>query len=269
MISFVSAENNKNLYKGYGGFWEMKGNNKYCNILGIDVAVGTKEELLAGARRMLRTGGVISTVNPEILRRACDDPELFIALSESLPIPDGIGVVAEARKAGVLTDRIPGIELAELLLDDIPIRLAIVGGEDGVAKAALENLTARHRSVIPVFYASGFGEELEMAKIKLKELSPELVFICLGSPLQDVFIYEMKKKMIDTLFIGLGGAADVWAGRVRRAPRIVSRLGLEWAYRIIREPKRLRRIPMTLSFFGKSRKYRPKSVKIGKKSQSG
>ena len=75
--------------------------------------------------------------------------------------------------------------------------------------------------------------------------------------------------MIDTLFIGLGGAADVWAGRVRRAPRIVSRLGLEWAYRIIREPKRLRRIPMTLSFFGKSRKYRLKSVKIGKKSQSG
>lgn len=236
-----------------------------CRILGVDIASGTREELFALSRDLLGRGGSIATVNPEMLVTASFDEELRRALSTSLCIPDGIGVVREMRRRGSLSDRFPGIELAEALLEVSAVRLAIIGGEAGVSTEALENLTARHRNVIPLLALSGYGDGLASAEKRLLECKPDLVFVCLGSPKQEIFIANIKNKLDKTLFIGLGGSADVWSGRVRRAPRIISSVGLEWAYRAVINPERIKRLPKLLQFVRMCSSSRRKSGKIGKK----
>ena len=76
---------------------------------------------------------------------------------------------------------------------------------------------------------------------------PDLLFVCMGFPRQEEWIAAHRASLIGVrVVVGLGGSLDVWAGRVRRAPRLLSRVGLEWAWRMMLEPKRLRGLPALL-----------------------
>ena len=90
-------------------------------------------------------------------------------------------------------------------------------------------------------------DEKILEELRLK--NPRLALIALGSPKQEFFIAKAKKIMPETLFIGLGGSFDVWSGYVERAPEIWQKMGLEWLYRTIKEPKRFKRIFPTLPLF--------------------
>ena len=84
---------------------------------------------------------------------------------------------------------------------------------------------------------------------ELKEKSPKLLLVAMGAPKQEEFIYEAKNVLPSTLMIGIGGSFDVWAGNVKRAPKIWQKLGLEWLYRTIKQPERFKRIFPTLPIF--------------------
>ena len=238
-------------------------------IFGIDILSGSREELFSAVANMIGEGGAVSTVNPEILYDSLKNEDLRAALSNSLCIPDGVGVERSIRRRGIFTERFPGVELGEALLSVFAVRLGIIGGKDGVAKRAMKNLQSKYPSVIPAFTISGYNINNEEFGKRLAETKPDVVFVCLGSPLQEIFINEMRKCAKETLFIALGGSVDIYAGDKRRAPRFIRQLRCEWLYRILREPQRIKRAPKLLLFALKSRKnslFLKNVGKIGKKT---
>ena len=239
--------------------------NSTYNLFDINIAVGSRAELLFRAAALVGRGGAIATVNPEILNSSLKDPELKSALLNSLCIPDGIGVELALRSAGCRTERFPGVELGEALLNcGRCIHLGIIGGKEGIAESAMEMLVMRHGNVIPEFSVCGYNMDYEYIGRLLDEKRPDIVFVCLGSPLQELFISKMRNISPRTLFIGLGGSADIYSEKKRRAPSVFRALGLEWVWRIMREPKRLKRVPSLLAFYVNAAKFNRKSGKIGK-----
>ena len=224
------------------------------NVLGIDVLAGSREELFLAAANMIGEGGAISTVNPEILYDSLKNDELRLALSDSVCIPDGFGIERAIRSRGKFSERFPGVELGEALLSVFSARLGIIGGKQGVAERAMKNLSSRYPSITPTFAICGYSINKEGIKELLLTEKPDIVFVCLGSPQQEILIMEMKKYSDKTLFIGLGGSVDIYAGDKKRAPLIIRRLRGEWLYRIITEPKRIKRLPKLFAFVMESRK---------------
>lgn len=241
---------------------------KSVNIFGVEVTAGSREELFLAVANMIGSGGAVSTVNPEILYASTENEELRAALLDSVCIPDGIGVVNTARRMGVFSEHFPGVELGEALLTVFSVRLGIIGGKSGVSERAMKNLSAKYPSVTPVFAFCGYNINEEEIKNALKRERPDIVFVCLGSPKQEIFINEIKRYSENTLFVALGGSVDIYAGDKRRAPKLVRRLHGEWIYRILTEPKRVKRLPKLLLYAIKNKKntdFDEKSCKIGKK----
>ncbi len=221
---------------------------RYFEIFGIKIASGSKEELLKEAERKLDEGGSIATVNPEILYNALYDEQLYEHLSASLCIPDGIGVVKAIKRRGGECERFPGVELGEALLDIKPSSLALVGGKASLAQTAMDNLLLSHPLLRFGFVLDGYNYSEEEIIKKLKTSPPDIFFVCLGSPKQEIFIKRMKEYSEKTLFISLGGSVDIYAKKLRRAPRFMRKCGCEWLWRILRQPKRILRIPSLVGF---------------------
>ena len=173
------------------------------------------------------------------------------------------------RKKGVFSERFPGVELGEALLSVFSVKLGIIGGEDGVAKRAIDNLSLKYSNVVPTFAISGYNINENEIKRQLEEKAPDLVFVCLGSPKQEIFIRKIKQCSPNTLFIALGGSVDIYAGDKKRAPKFIRRLHGEWIYRIVREPKRIKRFPKLILYAYKSRKNSKKHENVGNIGKKG
>ena len=201
-------------------------------------------------RRNLR----IFTPNPEILWSAHQDPHRRQQLySADLLLPDGIGVFLAAKLLKTpLPQRITGIDTGEWLLEVAArqgLTVYLLGGKTGVAEQARLTLTERLPSLRVCgahhgyFDPSAQSEENQTVLKEIQQAAPDLLFVCLGSPAQEQWIYENTPYLPSLrLSIGLGGALDVWSGALPRAPKLLRRCGMEWCWRVIREPKRLRRL---------------------------
>jgi N-acetylglucosaminyldiphosphoundecaprenol N-acetyl-beta-D-mannosaminyltransferase len=238
-------------------------NIKMC---GVAVTLGKRRELFALASALIGEGGVIDSANPEILAAASENEELSRAMNEALCIPDGVGVKIGARLLGERTDVYPGVELAEDIIDTEEVRLAIVGGKIGVAEKALRKLAQKHPKAQPVLALDGYSHALADIEEQIRISRADTVFLCLGSPKQELYARELYHRIPDALFLSLGGSADVYSGEKKRCPKLLRSLRLEWLYRIAREPRRISRMPKLLGFFIKIVKNPKKSEKIGKKS---
>jgi N-acetylglucosaminyldiphosphoundecaprenol N-acetyl-beta-D-mannosaminyltransferase len=213
----------------------------------------TFEDFLGGDRAYR-----VFTPNPEILLRARTDPAFAEVLnSADLALPDGTGVaLIGSLRARRRVRRWPGIEVGAALVRlaaDREVPVAFFGGADGAAEGAAERWRARHPGVRIVTIGGGspIGEDgWAVAEADDRSLSDELraadpaiVLVGLGSPKQERWIAEHAARLPSArIVIGIGGAFDMWAGRLRRAPTGLRRLGLEWAWRLALEPRRLPRI---------------------------
>jgi N-acetylglucosaminyldiphosphoundecaprenol N-acetyl-beta-D-mannosaminyltransferase len=199
----------------------------------------------------------IITPNPEILLRARSDPAYAEVLrSADLALPDGTGVaLVQTLRNGRSVRRWPGVEIAAFL-----VRLAAERGETvafvGGASGAAERAAARWRALpgLKVVIA-GAGVEVdedgsarpperedEMIDV-IRSAAPTIVFVGLGAPKQERWIARHADAFPSVrIMIGVGGAFDMWAGSLRRAPRAFRTLGLEWLWRLALEPRRLPRI---------------------------
>ena len=159
-------------------------------------------------------------------------------------------------RRGIYTEVYPGIELCEALLDasikedfgERGITFAIIGGREGVADEAQDYLISRHKNTKCLFTFCGFGFSEEEVRRTLSEQTPDILLVCLGSPKQELLISRLRSYSPNTLYIGLGGSLDVFSGRVKRAPAPLRKIGLEWLWRMLREPKRLAKIPTLFDF---------------------
>ncbi len=224
---------------------------------------GEREELIGMARSMLGTGGAIYTVNPMIMTGALDDGALYSALLRGVLIPDGVGVRIALSRLGIKSDTVAGVELGEALLDG-GVRFAIIGGRAGRAELGAKNLEARHAPSKCVLSCDGYFTDDDAVIAQVLSCGAQVVFVCLGSPKQEIFIDKLIRAGGDALYIGLGGSVDIYSGKIRRAPAWVRSRGIEWAYRMLRQPKRLSGIPRLIKFMkisATSRKILMKSEK--------
>lgn len=197
--------------------------------------------------------GQIVTINPEMISEARKNKEFSeIVEHADLVVPDGIGVEIGLKILGHKVRRIPGIELGRALIvkfSDENKKVAFVGAKPEVVESAVKMLRTDIQNLNVVYFHDGYFKDANIIMDSLYQAKPDLVLVALGSPKQEFFIAEMKIRLPNSTFIGLGGSFDVWAGHVERAPEIYQNLGLEWLYRTIKEPKRFKRIFPTLPLF--------------------
>ena len=224
-------------------------------LFGINVDTYRFEEAVSIAKRFIDGSSVaqIVTINPEMFECASCDNEFANILKEAeMVIPDGVGVKIALKINGVNTERIPGIDFARRLLEEAAINsipVAIIGAKEEVIISAIENLQKEINGLNLVYYHNGYFNNDNEVYEELKVKSPKLVLVAMGSPRQEKFIYNAKRILKPCLMIGIGGSLDVWSGQVKRAPKIFQILGIEWLYRTVTQPSRLKRIFPTLPLF--------------------
>lgn len=245
------------------------------NIRGVEFDAVTFEEALARLTDALRTGTktALFTPNSEIVQACVEDPSLFPVInSAELITPDGIGVVKAGRILGTPFPggRVAGFDLGRELLrtlndmrkpDGERYGIYFLGGKPGVAEAARDKLLEEHPGLLFAGCGNGYfkkeGPETEAVIEKVNASGADVLFVCLGAPTQEKWITANREKMPGvTLFLGLGGSLDGYAGIVKRAPKIFIRLGLEWFYRLVKEPWRIRRMMKLPVFYFGTWKYR-------------
>lgn len=197
-------------------------------------------------KSMERKSEYVVTPNSEMLMSAMSDEELNCALSHAYAaIPDGIGVVYASRIMGSpLRERIPGIDFAcalMWLLNERGGSVFFFGARPGVARLAADTVGAQLKNLRIAGTADGFSHTDDELISMINAASPDLLFVCLGSPKQEKWMYRNRAKLNVGVMMGLGGALDVLSGQVRRAPNIMQNLGLEWLYRTVSDPKRIKR----------------------------
>ena len=195
----------------------------------------------------------VVTINPEMFEYANKDSDFVSIVKEAeMVIPDGVGVKIALKINGYNVARIPGIDFARKLLEESAknnIPVAIVGAKEEIITKAIENLQNEISGLNVVYYHNGYFDNDEEIYNDLIAKSPKLVLVAMGSPRQEKFIYSAKQILKPCLMVGIGGSLDVWSGSIKRAPKIFQILGLEWLYRTVTQPARLKRIFPTLPLF--------------------
>ncbi len=225
------------------------------DVLGVGFDDLTMEEAIEAALPLAAGRGAAYAVtpNPEIVMMARSDGALARALGGAdLVLADGIGVVKGAQILGTpLKGRVPGIDFACALMERLAERggsVYLFGAKPGVAERAGEELARRYPGLEIAGASDGYFTDDGPVVEKINAASPDLLMVCLGSPKQELWMEAHAGGLSVGLMAGLGGSLDVLAGEVKRAPESWQRLGLEWLYRLIKEPRRIGRM-MKLPLF--------------------
>ena len=228
---------------------------KRVKLLGYEIDTYDFSDAVANATELMSTDKVsqVVTINPEMFETARNDSDFAEILNKAeMVIPDGIGVKIGLKIMGENVNRIAGIDFAREMINvaaekNLPI--ALIGAKPEIVEKAVLNLEQELPDLNIAYYHDGYFNEWDEIMDGLKNSSAKLVLVALGSPKQEKFIYEAKKRLDAGLMIGVGGSFDVWSGVVERAPKIYQKLGLEWLYRTIKQPERFKRIFPALPLF--------------------
>ena len=224
------------------------------NIRGVAVDNVDLDEALARVIELSQQDGVhaVYTPNAEIMQ-ACMQSDSLCALFNraELVLPDGAGVVLAAKILGTpLKAKTPGYDLGLAVADyaaknSVPVYF--LGGKHGVAQAAAEKLQARYKGLQIVGCHDGYFEKTgAVSDAVCKEIADSgavFLYVCLGFPAQELWIDANRKALGSvTVAMGLGGSFDGYAGLVKRAPRLMIHLRLEWFWRLLHQPSRIGRM---------------------------
>ena len=188
----------------------------------------------------------IITVNSETLMKSENDRELENILKGNYSfVPDGIAVVKAAKKLDInISERITGIDIAEHLLNNANVNkysMYLFGAKEEVIQALVEKIKKEYKNIKLLGYSNGYVDNKDKIMEDIIKFNPDICMIALGIPEQEKLIYKYFNKAKNGIYVGVGGSFDVLSGAKLRAPKIFIKLNLEWFYRIITEPKRLKR----------------------------
>jgi UDP-N-acetyl-D-mannosaminouronate:lipid I N-acetyl-D-mannosaminouronosyltransferase len=223
------------------------------------IPVSPFESLAACAQRILAdaragVGGFAIAINAEKVITCGLDPELEATIEQAtLRYPDGAGVVVAMRLKGARSTRVPGADLwLEVLRQtrDRPVSVALIGARPEVLAATCRRLAADFPTVTVALARNGYdgAREVESLVRELSAAKPELIFVALGSPRQELLIERLRAAHPRGFYLGLGGSFDIYAGVKKRAPLWMQRRGLEWLFRFLSEPSRAPRETKRLKF---------------------
>ena len=211
-----------------------------------------------------RQGCHVVTLNAEMTMQAKQNDRLAAIIQQAeLVIPDGAGIVLYLLTYGQRLKRLPGIELAEALIQQMAISPSLgsiffFGGAPGVAQKAAEIWQSQLPSLAIAGSQHGFltpETELEFEQT-LRTLQPQVILVGLGVPRQEFWLADHRHLCPHAIWIGVGGSFDIWAGTKTRAPAWLRDNHLEWVYRLYQEPWRWRRMLALPQFAGRSLLYR-------------
>ena len=218
------------------------------NILGVAfdaLTLGEAEER-ADALLCSGAGGYIVTANPEIVLRCREDAAYAAAVNGAeLVLADGVGDLCAARILGTpLPGRVAGSDLVPRLLARLAERggsVFLYGARPGVAQRAGEKLKSAYPGLRIAGTENGYISDETALLEALEREKPDLLLLGLGAPRQELWMAENRQRT-PAVMIGVGGLLDVFAGDIPRAPEAWQRLGLEWLYRLLCEPRRFKRV---------------------------
>lgn len=190
---------------------------------------------------------IIITANPETFMISEKDQDLKKILSDSNNslVPDGIAIVKACQKLGInIKERITGIEICEYLLNlanENSYSLCLFGAKEEVIKKLVKKIQTEYPNIKLLGYQNGYIKNKDEMMEKIVKKNPDICLVALGIPEQEKIIARHIKEAKKGIYIGVGGSFDVLSGAKKRAPKLFIKLNLEWLYRIIKEPKRLKR----------------------------
>lgn len=209
----------------------------------VERAVETRELLHIG---VVNAAKIVNMQRDEALRSAVMDSSLILA--------DGMSVVWAARLLGrPLTERVAGIDLMRAMLraaQDRGYRVYFLGARQHVLERAVTRVEQDYPGVSIVGYRHGYfsrEEEGEVVK-EIQDARPDILFVAMSPPRKEIFLARWSKVLGVPVTHGVGGALDVLAGEVQRAPQRWQRLGLEWLHRVKEEPRRMWRRYLVTNF---------------------
>lgn len=219
--------------------------NTFVNNCSMEECIGEIEKMIVSEQK-----SYVVAVNCDVIMQIEKDAELKnITDNASMVIVDGKPLIWIAKKHNLpVKEKISGSDLVPLLCDraaEKGYKVFILGGKEGVAQKAKEKLEERLPQIKVVgAYSPPMGfekDESETDKINsmINEVSPDLLFVCFGCPKQEKFIYDNINKYNAKVSICAGATVDFIAGNIKRAPKWMRKIGLEWFYRFLKEPKRL------------------------------
>ena len=221
------------------------------DILGVPIHRLSEEETLRRLEEMALSGTPhhVMTVNPEFVMMARENEEFRnVLVHADLALPDGMGILWASRILGrPLKERIAGVDIVTRFAGVAArkgIRTFLLGAAEGVAEkvAALHVAANPGLGIAGTFAGSPSPADEEDICRRIGAAHPHALFVAYGPPRQDLWIARTRERLRVPLAIGVGGTFDFIAGVVPRAPLWMQRGGLEWLYRLMKEPRRWRRM---------------------------
>lgn len=224
------------------------GKETFTKILGYKIFNKNKEELLNYIKSFNKVH--IISGNPEVLSNGLKDELLFNNFTgeSSVIIPDGVGTVIASKivKSPVM-EKIAGIELMEEIIKECSREgkgIYLLGTKEEVLNKCIGNLKIKYPGLKILGCHNGFFDLNNCEEIleEINNLKPHALFVAMGCPRQEIFISKYMKSINSSIFMGVGGSIDVFAGEVKRAPKWMIDIGMEWFYRVSKEPWRIKRL---------------------------
>lgn len=218
-------------------------------ILDYRIYSETKMELIEYLRDIKHKVHIVSG-NPEVLYSGLSNLELKenFKSEEAVIIPDGIGTVLSAKILGTpVQEKIAGIEVMEEIIkfcEDECKPIYLLGAKQEILDKCISNLKMMHPRLEIVGSYNGYFniDECENIINDIENKRPYCIFVAMGAPRQEIFITKYMHRLPCTIFMGVGGSFDVISGNSKRAPKWMIKIGIEWLYRVLKEPWRLKRL---------------------------
>lgn len=220
-------------------------------ILGIGIDRIDSNEALRQIGQFIASGTPhqIVTANAEIIYQASKNEKMKDVINAAQMVTaDGSGVVWASRQLGQpLAQRVTGIDLVNSICEQSAKdkwKIYILGSAPGVADTAANNIRDKFPGCNIVGTHHGYFNEQEEARIiaELEQLQPDVLFVALGAPKQEYWIADHIQQLNIPVAMGIGGSMDVLSGNVRRAPKWMQKMSLEWLYRLLIQPTRFKRV---------------------------
>jgi N-acetylglucosaminyldiphosphoundecaprenol N-acetyl-beta-D-mannosaminyltransferase len=217
-------------------------------ILGVDVSTDNYDSLTSKLLKKIdnREKAFIVAINPEKIIKAQDDPSLMKLLNTAdFQIPDGIGVILASKfKGGQIRERVTGIDMMLKLCETAAKhqkKIFLYGGKPGRADEAKVKLEEMYPGIQIAGTLHGYEKDQQVVRQTINQSQADIIFVAMGSPAQENWIIANKETLHPSVYQGVGGSFDVISGKIERAPESFQKLGLEWLYRLMKEPWRIKR----------------------------
>lgn len=220
-------------------------------ILNVHVDRVTMAEALDLCKQFVHSGAPhhVVTLDSSMCVLAARDAELHRIITEAdLVTPDSAGILWACKRNGcALPERVSGVDLVERLCAisaRSSLRIFFLGAAPGVAQAAADRMAERYPgcSIVGAYHGYFSAEEEPEVVERIRRAAPDVLCVAMGIPKQEKWIARHRHELPASVLVGVGGTFDVLSGKVRRAPEWVQRCNLEWLYRLVRDPSKLRKV---------------------------